>query len=224
MDDQHPRDDEPDPRTEPDAGPASGGRPSSLGASEQAQNAAREVTLQGRRVMFVCTKRQLRAIVEQEAERCGAHFVTERWLGGMLTNFQTIKKQIRRMKELQRGIEEGSYEFYTKKERLLLDRERAKLDKYLSGVKDMSRLPGAVFVVDAKREIIAVREATARAIDSRPPYDSASVSVMPRLAAETARNYFEIRGLQQRLATEGFRLRRVREDQIGRRLGTDGRS
>jgi small subunit ribosomal protein S2 len=126
---------------------------------ERAQNAAREVTLQGRRVMFVCTKRQLRAIVEQEAERCGAHFVTERWLGGMLTNFQTIKKQIRRMKELQRGMEEGSYEFYTKKERLLLDRERIKLEKYLSGVAEMARLPGAMFVIDCRREDIAVREA-----------------------------------------------------------------
>jgi small subunit ribosomal protein S2 len=126
---------------------------------ERAQNAAREVTLQGRRVMFVCTKRQLRGIVEQEAERCGAHFVTERWLGGMLTNFQTIKKQIRRMKELQRGMEEGSYEFYTKKERLLLDRERLKLEKYLSGVAEMGRLPGAMFVIDCRREDIAVREA-----------------------------------------------------------------
>ncbi|HUG01839.1 MAG TPA: 30S ribosomal protein S2 [Longimicrobiales bacterium] len=126
---------------------------------ERAQNAAREVTLQGRRVMFVCTKRQLRGIVEQEAERSGAHFVTERWLGGMLTNFQTIKKQIRRMKELQRGMEEGSYEFYTKKERLLLDRERLKLEKYLSGVSEMARLPGALFVIDCRREEIAVREA-----------------------------------------------------------------
>ena len=86
-------------------------------------------------------------------------YVTERWLGGMLTNFQTIKKQIRRLKELERGQEENAFEFYTKKERLLLERERAKLDKYLAGVKDMTRLPGAVFVVDAKREIIAVREA-----------------------------------------------------------------
>jgi small subunit ribosomal protein S2 len=97
--------------------------------------------------------------VEEEAERCGAFFVTERWLGGMLTNFETIRKQIRRLKELERGQEENAFEFYTKKERLLLERERAKLEKYMGGVKDMSRLPGAVFVVDAKRESIAVREA-----------------------------------------------------------------
>jgi small subunit ribosomal protein S2 len=124
-----------------------------------AQKAVRAVVLKGERVLFVCTKGQLRSIIEQEANRCGALHVTERWLGGMLTNFQTIRKQIRRLKDLERGQEENLFESYTKKERLLLDRERQKLDKYLSGVKEMSRLPGAVFVVDAKREQIAVREA-----------------------------------------------------------------
>jgi len=124
-----------------------------------AQQAVREVVLKGQRILFVCTKKQLRSVVEQEAQRSGSYYVTERWLGGMLTNFQTIRKQIRRLKELERGQEENAFEFYTKKERLLLERERLKLDKYLSGVKDMSRLPGAVFIVDAKRELIAVREA-----------------------------------------------------------------
>jgi len=94
-----------------------------------------------------------------EAERAGAFYVTERWLGGLLTNFQTIKKNVRRLKDLERGVEEGAFEFYTKKERLLLDREREKLDRYLSGIKDMNRLPGLVFVVDATKEDIAVREA-----------------------------------------------------------------
>lgn len=130
-----------------------------LGALQEAQRALRDVTLAGDRVLFVCTKRQLRPIIEQDAQRCGAFWVTERWLGGMLTNFATIKKQIRRLKDLERGIDEGSYEFYTKKEQLLLQREREKLEKYLGGVKDMARLPGALFVVDAKKEMIAVREA-----------------------------------------------------------------
>ena len=124
-----------------------------------AQQAAREVVLRGDRVLFVCTKKQLRSVIEIEAEESGAFFVTERWLGGMLTNFQTIRKQIRRLKELERGQQENAFEFYTKKERLMLDRERMKLDKYLGGVKDMGRLPGAIFVIDAKREVIAVREA-----------------------------------------------------------------
>ena len=126
---------------------------------QTAERAVRDVVLRGERVLFVCTKRQLRGIVEQESMRSGSFYVTERWLGGMLTNFQTIRKQIRRLKELERGQEENAFEFYTKKERLLLDRERLKLEKYFSGVKDMGRLPGAIFVVDARREIIAVKEA-----------------------------------------------------------------
>jgi small subunit ribosomal protein S2 len=130
-----------------------------LRALQEAQRAVRDVTLDGDRVLFVCTKRQLRPIVEAEASRCGAYWVTERWLGGMLTNFTTIKKQIRRLKELERGLDEGSYDFYTKKEQLLLKREREKLDKYMGGVKEMGRLPGALFVVDAKKEMIAVKEA-----------------------------------------------------------------
>ena len=125
-----------------------------------AQQAVREVVLRGDRILFVCTKKQLRSVIEQEAQRSGSFWVTERWLGGMLTNFQTIRKQIRRLKELERGQEENAFEFYTKKERLMLERERIKLDKYLVGVKDMGRLPGAVFVVDARREVIGVREAS----------------------------------------------------------------
>ncbi len=124
-----------------------------------AQQAVREVVLRGERILFVCTKKQLRGVVEEEAKKSGSYWVTERWLGGMLTNFQTIRQQIRRLKELERGAEENAFEFYTKKERLMLERERIKLDKYLAGVKDMSRLPGAIFVVDGRREGIAVKEA-----------------------------------------------------------------
>jgi small subunit ribosomal protein S2 len=130
-----------------------------LQALQEAQRAVRDVTLNGDRVLFVCTKRQLRPIIEAEAQRSGSFFVTERWLGGMLTNFSTIKKQIRRLKDLERGLEEGAYEFYTKKEQLMLSREKDKLAKYLAGVKEMGRLPGAVFVIDAKKEVIAVKEA-----------------------------------------------------------------
>ncbi len=120
---------------------------------------ARRTVLAGKSILFVCTKPQLADIVRAEAERAGAFYVTERWLGGMLTNFHTIKKNIRRLKELERGAEEGAHEFYTKKEQLLLDRERQKLERYLSGIKDMAQLPGLVYVVDSKKEEIAVREA-----------------------------------------------------------------
>jgi small subunit ribosomal protein S2 len=124
-----------------------------------AQELMRDVVMKGDNVLFVCTKKQLKAIIQAEAERCGAFYVTERWLGGTLTNFATIRRQIRRLKELEQGQEEGSFEFFTKKEQLLLERERVKLERNLSGVKNMSRVPGALFVVDAKKERIAVAEA-----------------------------------------------------------------
>ena len=127
---------------------------------EMAQTLAREVIMRGENVLFVCTKRQLSAIVQAEAERCGAMFVTERWLGGLMTNFQTVKKQTRRLKELEAGTEEGGeFSNYTKKEQLLLSRQREKLSKNLSGIKNMTRLPGLMFVIDSKKERIAVSEA-----------------------------------------------------------------
>ncbi len=126
---------------------------------DRARELVRQTIRAGKGVLFVCTKPQLAPIVREEATRCGSFYVTERWLGGMLTNFRTIKKNIQRLKELERGAEEGAFEHYTKKEQLLLDRERQKLERYLSGIKEMSRLPGLVFVVDAKKEEIAVREA-----------------------------------------------------------------
>jgi small subunit ribosomal protein S2 len=126
---------------------------------EAAQELLRGVVLKGEGVMFVCTKKQLKGIIEAEAKRCSAFYVTERWLGGTLTNFQTIKKQIKRLKELEQGAADGDFTNYTKKEQLLFDRERAKLDKNLAGIKNLGRLPGALFVVDAKKERIAVAEA-----------------------------------------------------------------
>jgi small subunit ribosomal protein S2 len=127
---------------------------------ELAQKLARDVIMRGENVLFVCTKQQLAGIVRTEAERSGAMFITERWLGGLLTNFQTVKKQLRRMKELETGSESGGeFENYTKKEQLMLSREREKLSKYLSGIRSMTRLPGLLFVIDSKKERIAVSEA-----------------------------------------------------------------
>jgi len=127
---------------------------------ELAQKLVREVVLRGESVLFVCTKRQLAAIVQAEAERCGAMYVTERWLGGLLTNFQTVKKQVRKLKDLEAGSEAGGeFENYTKKEQLLMSRQRDKLAKNLSGIKSMTRIPGLMFVIDAKKERIGVSEA-----------------------------------------------------------------
>ena len=125
----------------------------------KAQELLRGVVARGEGVLFVCTKKQLKAIVQQDASNAGAFYVTERWLGGMLTNFQTLKKQIKRLRDLEQGSAEGDFENYTKKEKLLFERERVKLSRNLEGVKMMTRLPGALFVVDAKKEKIAVAEA-----------------------------------------------------------------
>jgi small subunit ribosomal protein S2 len=132
----------------------------SLRQLELAQKLAREVVLKGDNVLFVCTKQQLAGIVQAEAERSGALYVTERWLGGLLTNFSTVKKQIKKLKELEAGSAEGgNFENYTKKEQLMMTRLRDKLLKNLSGIKNMGRLPGLLFIVDAKKEKIAVDEA-----------------------------------------------------------------
>ncbi len=124
-----------------------------------AQELLENVVMRGDGVLFVCTKRQLKSVVELFARDAGAFWVTERWLGGTLTNFQTIKRQIHRLRVLEQGAAEGEFENYTKKERLLFEREKVKLSRNLEGIKQMGRLPGALFVVDAKKERIAVAEA-----------------------------------------------------------------
>jgi small subunit ribosomal protein S2 len=130
-----------------------------LGQINKAQELLRNVVLKGENVLFVCTKKQLKALVQSDAQGASCMYVTERWLGGTLTNFATIKKQIRRLRELEQGSTEGDFDNYTKKEKLLFERERVKLSRNLEGLKNMSRLPGALFIVDAKKEKIAIQEA-----------------------------------------------------------------
>src|SRR5438270_5682170 len=113
----------------------------------------------GKTVLFVGTKRQAQDAVREEAERSGQYYVNQRWLGGLLTNFQTVQKSIKRLKDLEAMQTDGRYEKLTKKERIKLDRERLSLEKVLSGIKNMSRLPDALFVIDVRKEEIAVAEA-----------------------------------------------------------------
>jgi small subunit ribosomal protein S2 len=113
----------------------------------------------GKTVLFVGTKRQAQDAIREEAEKCGQYYVNQRWLGGLLTNFQTVQKSIKRLKDLESMQTDGRYEKLTKKERIKLDRERESLNKNLSGIKGMSRLPDAVFIIDVKKEEIAVAEA-----------------------------------------------------------------
>ncbi|HSB28798.1 MAG TPA: 30S ribosomal protein S2 [Pyrinomonadaceae bacterium] len=113
----------------------------------------------GRTVLFVGTKRQAQDAIREESEKCGQYYVNQRWLGGLLTNFQTVQKSIKRLKDLEAMQTDGRYEKLTKKERIKLDRERESLNKNLSGIKGMSRLPDAIFIIDVKKEEIAVAEA-----------------------------------------------------------------
>jgi small subunit ribosomal protein S2 len=126
---------------------------------ESACNAVSNIVSQNRKPLFVATKQQAKDVVQEEAKRCNAFYVTERWLGGMLTNFTTIRKSVKRLTNIDKMESDGTFEKIVKKERLFLDRERQKLQNVLSGVVEMSRLPGLVFVVDVKKEAIAVKEA-----------------------------------------------------------------
>ncbi len=118
-----------------------------------------DVTAQGKPILFVGTKKQAQEVIEEEAKRCGAFYVNHRWLGGLLTNFQTIKKSIKRYKEIVQMEKDGIFESLTKKEIAALNKEREKLVKNLSGVIEMDRLPGALFLIDSKKEETAVLEA-----------------------------------------------------------------
>ncbi|MBI3399461.1 MAG: 30S ribosomal protein S2 [Deltaproteobacteria bacterium] len=117
------------------------------------------VAAENKKVVFVGTKKQAQSAIEEEAKRCGMLYVNQRWLGGMLTNFSTIKKGIDRLNELEAMKTEGRIEGVTKKEALMFERERVKLDRYMRGIKDMTELPGAIFVIDVRKEAIAVKEA-----------------------------------------------------------------
>ena len=126
---------------------------------EEAYLFIREIAADGGEVLFVGTKKQAADAIKEEAERCGMHYVNARWLGGMLTNFRTIRSRIARLEQLKQMREDGTFELLTKKESSKLSLEIEKLEKYLGGVKKMERLPAALFVVDTRKEHIAVAEA-----------------------------------------------------------------
>jgi len=131
-----------------------------LACLDEAQQVVKGIVRSGRKIMFVATKKQAQEIVAEEAKRLKMPFVTERWLGGMLTNFATIKKSLKKLQNVERMLkDEATANNIAKRERLMLDRERIKLERLLGGVADLSRLPAALFVVDVKREHLAVAEA-----------------------------------------------------------------
>lgn len=131
-----------------------------LNALRQAQNKVREVVQAGKSILFVGTKKQAKEVILEQAPRCDGFYVVERWLGGMLTNFNTIKNSIKKLKDIEAMKVDGRMEKFTKKERSKFDQSAAKLTKVLSGIKEMNHLPGLMIVVDARREQIAVAEAS----------------------------------------------------------------
>ncbi|WP_283123735.1 30S ribosomal protein S2 [Angelakisella massiliensis] len=126
---------------------------------EEAYLFVRDVAAEGGNVLFVGTKKQAADSVKEEAERAGAYYVNARWLGGMMTNFKTIRRRIARLEQLRKMQEDGTFERLTKKEAAKLNLEIEKLEKFLGGIKDMDKLPGALFVIDPRKEKIAVSEA-----------------------------------------------------------------
>lgn len=130
-----------------------------LKAIDVAMEGLKEIVMQGYDVLFVGTKNQAKEILKQEAIRANQPYMVERWLGGTLTNFATIRKSIRHLESLEKKAVDGTYEKITKKERLMIEREKEKMKKVFEGIQNMKRLPGALFIIDVKKEEIAVKEA-----------------------------------------------------------------
>lgn len=126
---------------------------------EEAAEKLNQFVSEGKSVLFVGTKKQAKSVIEKEARKCGANWVSERWLGGMLTNFATIRKSVKRLQNIEKQETDGTFDKITKKEILFLSRERDKLKNVLEGVESMNKLPGALFIVDIRKESIAVKEA-----------------------------------------------------------------
>ena len=131
----------------------------SVGKVDEAYKAVSDIAAEGGTILFVGTKKQAQEAVQTEAERCGMYYVNERWLGGMLTNFKTIQSRIKRLKDIEKMAEDGTFDVLPKKEVVNIKKEWDKLEKNLGGIKDMKRSPDAIFVVDPKKEKICVQEA-----------------------------------------------------------------
>lgn len=130
-----------------------------LASLERTTAAIKDLARKGQKIMFVATKKQAQEVVSQEAQRLNMPYVTDRWLGGMLTNFATVRKSIKKMQSTERMIKSDMYKNLAKRERLMISREQEKLERVLGGIADLNRLPSALFVVDVVREHIAIKEA-----------------------------------------------------------------
>ncbi|PJJ54764.1 MULTISPECIES: 30S ribosomal protein S2 [Hymenobacter] len=193
---------------------------------EQAATAIRNIAKSGRKVMFVATKKQAQEIVTEEAKRLKMPFVTDRWLGGMLTNFATVRKSLKKMSTIDKMVKENTaYAALAKRERLMLSREREKLERVLGGIADLSRLPAALFVVDVKREHIAVKEAQKLGI---PVFAICDTNSNPELVNfpipandDASKSISLIVGIISKAIEEGLSERKVDKDEADKKQSED---
>ncbi|TGE19830.1 30S ribosomal protein S2 [Hymenobacter elongatus] len=193
---------------------------------EQAASAIRNIAKSGRKVLFVATKKQAQEIVTEEAKRLKMPFVTDRWLGGMLTNFATVRKSLKKMSTIDKMVKENTaYAALAKRERLMLSREREKLERVLGGIADLSRLPAALFVVDVKREHIAVKEAQKLGI---PVFAVCDTNSNPELVDfpipandDASKSISLIVGIISKAIEEGLSERKVDKDEADKKQSED---
>ena len=173
-----------------------------VGMIDDAYNAVGDIAANGGTILFVGTKKQAQDSIRLEAERCGMYYVNERWLGGMLTNFKTIQSRIRRMKDIKKMQEDGTFAVLPKKEVIGLQKELEKLEKNLSGIEEMKKLPDAIFVVDLKKERICVQEAD---LDYVIPGNDDAIRAVKLIVSKMADAVIEARqGAEQAVSEADF--------------------
>jgi small subunit ribosomal protein S2 len=183
---------------------------------DEAAEALQKIAASGRKILFVATKKQAKDIVASKATEAKMPYITERWPGGMLTNFVTIRKAVKKMAAIDRMKKDGTFETLSKKERLQVDRQRAKLEKNLGSITDMTRLPGAIFVVDIKREHIAIKEAQKLNIPIFAMVDTNSdpreVDFVIPANDDASKSIEKILGIVTQAVTNGLATRQAEKD------------
>lgn len=190
---------------------------------EEANEALKKIAASGRKVLFVATKKQAKDIVAEKAAACNMPYITERWPGGMLTNFVTIRKAVKKMASIDRMKKDGTFMTLSKKERLQVDRLRAKLEKNLGSIADMSRLPAALFVVDVKAEHIAIKEAQKLNIPVFAMVDTNSdprpIDFVIPANDDASKSIDKILSLVSAALVEGLSDRKVEKDELPAKEG-----
>jgi len=191
---------------------------------EEAASAIKQIVKSGRKVLFVATKKQAKDIVAEHARSVNMPFVTERWLGGMLTNFATVRKSIKKMTNIDKFTKDGTYDILSKKEKLMISRDRIKLERVLGGISDLNRLPAALFLIDVKKEHIAVSEAiklnipTFAMVDTNS--DPGNIDFVIPANDDATKSISLITGIITKAIEEGLEERKRERDEDAEKEGT----